>query len=113
MLPAEFLILFLYCSPTAELEAMGRDEPPSDSGRSNEMSISVKRGRTTSLPRRVAMYRPETQLDTIRAVPAVDASVAVDTIASMTSCTESSASFAKPAVTPILMAIHAFPGRSP
>jgi hypothetical protein len=41
----------------------------------------VKRGRTTSRPLRVAIYKPETQLATIRAVPAVEASVAVETTA--------------------------------
>src|SRR5258706_8949150 len=82
-------------------------------GRSNEISISVNRGSTTSRPWRDTMYMPEMQLDTIRAVPAVDASVAVDTMASTINCAASSTSLERPAVTPMLIAIHALPGRSP
>src|SRR5258708_34311685 len=84
-----------------------------DSGRSSEICISVKRGSTTSRPWRVTIYMPEMQLDTIRAVPAVEASVAVETRASMINCVASSTSLDRPALTPMLIAIHALPGRSP
>ena len=42
-----------------------------------------------------------------------DASVAVETMASIINCVVSSTSLASPAVTPMLIAIHALPGRSP
>jgi hypothetical protein len=48
----------------------------SEKGRSKVMSISVKRGKTTSRPWRVTMKTPEAQIAAIRAVPAVKASVA-------------------------------------
>jgi len=49
------------------------------------------------------MYMPEMQPDTIRAVPAVEASVAVDTMASTINCAASSTSLERPAVTPMLI----------
>jgi len=84
-----------------------------DNGRSSVIFISVNRGNTTSRPRRDTIKTPETQVETIRATPAVETSVALDTIVSMINCVASSASLARPAVTPMLIAIHAFPGRSP
>src|SRR4029077_11804404 len=59
---------------------------PRDSGRLSTISISVNRGRTTSRPRRVSMKMPEAQVETIRDPPAVEASVAVETIASISNC---------------------------
>jgi hypothetical protein len=47
------------------------------------MAISVNLGKTTSRPRRVNIKTPDVQTSTILATPAVEASVAVETRASM------------------------------
>src|SRR2546426_10286883 len=64
-------------------------------GWSNLMSISVYFGRITSRPWRLMRYRLENPAAASRALPAVEASVAVDKRVSATSWKESSVTLAK------------------
>ena len=84
-----------------------------DRGWSNLMSISVYFGRITSRPWRLMRYRPENAAAASRALPAVEASVAVDKRASATSWKESSVTLAIPAVTPRSINTRALPGFPP
>ena len=77
------------------------------------MTISVNLGKTTSCPRRVNMKMPEVQPATILPKPAVDVSVAVETMASMISWLASSLALAIPPATPRLMGAHPLPGFPP
>ncbi len=82
-------------------------------GRSNAIVSCENFGSTTSRPCRVSMNIPDAQVATILAVPAVEASVALERMASRISCVPSSTSLAIPAVVPMLASIQALPGRSP
>src|SRR2546426_756740 len=77
------------------------------------LPISVYFGRITSRPWRLMRYRHENAAAASRALPAVEASVAVDKRVSATSWKESSVTLAIPAVTPRSINTRALPGFPP